>query len=127
MPVTASDRAIVESVLRAMQAGPGGEELMMSLFWDDAVLIEPFSGRPLTHTGKAAIRVNFRQHTAQPLPNMKLVLDRVDVNGEIVRADWKCTSSAFPAPMRGHDLYTIRNGKVARLEIVVDSMPGPPG
>jgi ketosteroid isomerase-like protein len=124
MGVTASDRAVVESLFRAMQTGSGGEEEMVSLFREDAVFIEPFGGRPVTHTGKAAIRKSFRQQTAHSLPDMKLTLDRVDMDGGIVRAEWTCSSSAFPAPMQGYDLFSIRDGKIARLEIVVTSMPG---
>jgi ketosteroid isomerase-like protein len=107
-----------------MQAGRGGEEAMVSLFHDDAVFIEPFSGRPVTHTGREAIRESFRQQTEHPLPDMRLTLDRVDAEGAAVRAQWTCTSAAFPAPMQGHDLFTIRGGKIARLEIVVTNMSG---
>jgi hypothetical protein len=127
MAVKETDRKVVESLFRAMQAGPGGEEPMMSLFWADAVFVEPFSGQPLTHVGHAAIRESFRQQTANPLPDMQLTLDRIDLDGSMVRAEWTCTSSAFPAPMRGHDLFTIRDGKIERLEIVVTAMPGAPG
>jgi ketosteroid isomerase-like protein len=127
MSVTAADRTVVERLFRAMQAGASGEAEMMSLFWDDATFIEPFSGQPITHVGHAAIRESFRQQTAHPLPDMKLTLDRVDLDGPMVRAGWTCTSSAFPAPMRGHDLFTIKNGKIARLEIIVTDMPGAPG
>jgi ketosteroid isomerase-like protein len=124
MSVSASDRAVVEGLFRAMQAGRSGEEAMVSLFHDDAVFIEPFSGQRVTHTGREAIRDSFRQQTAHPLPEMRLTLDRVDAQGADVRAQWTCTSSAFPAPMRGHDLFNIRDGKIARLEIVVTDMPG---
>lgn len=124
MSVLASDRTVVENLFKAMQAGPEGERLMMSLFHDDAVFIEPFGGQPMTHGGHDAIRESFRQQTAHPLPDMKLTLDRVDMDGAIVRAEWTCSSSAFPAPMRGYDLFTIKNGKIARLEIVVKSVPG---
>jgi ketosteroid isomerase-like protein len=115
---------VVEGLFRAMQAGPGGEHLMLSLFHEDAVFIEPFSGRPVTHSGHDAIRASFRQQTEQPLPDMQLTLDRVDMDGGLVRAQWTCSSSAFPAPMRGHDLFTIRDGKIARLEIIVTGVPG---
>jgi hypothetical protein len=107
-----------------MQAGPAGEQLMMSLFREDAVFIEPFSGQPLTHHGHEEIRASFRQQTAHPLPDMTLTLDRVDMDGPVVRAEWTCNSSAFPAPMRGHDLFTIKDGQIERLEIVVTDMPG---
>lgn len=127
MSVSASDRSLVEDLFRAMQAGPAGEQLMMSLFLDDAVFIEPFGGQPVTHQGHEAIRESFRQQTAHPLPDMKLTLDRVDLDGPVVRAEWTCTSSAFPTPMRGHDLFTIKDGKIERLEIVVTGMPGVDG
>src|SRR5262245_4723994 len=123
MAVRASDRALVENLFKAMQAGPAGEQLMMSLFHGDAVFIEPFSGRPVTHTGREAIRASFRQQAEQPLPDMNLTLDRVDLDGSVVRADWTCSSSAFPTPMRGYDLFTIVDGKIAKLEIAVNEMP----
>jgi hypothetical protein len=127
MSVKSSDQAVVESLFRAMQAGPDGERLMMSLFHANAVLIEPFSGQPVTHRGHDAIRESFRQQTAHPLPEMTLTLDRVDVDGALVRADWTCTSSAFPTPMHGHDLFAIKDGLIESLEIIVTDMPGEPG
>lgn len=127
MPVSDADRGVVEGLFRAMQAGASGEEGMVSLFRDDATFVEPFSGRPVSHVGHAAIRASFRQQTAHPLPDMALTLDRVDLDGPVVRAEWTCSSSAFPSPMRGHDLFTIKDGKIARLEIVVTGMPGGPG
>jgi ketosteroid isomerase-like protein len=123
MRVSPSDRAVVENLFMAMQAGPAGEAMMTSLFHDDAVFVEPFSGQPITHTGKKAIQASFAQQTAHPLPDMKLTLDRLDVEGSVVRAQWTCTSSAFPKPMSGHDLFTIHDGKIARLEIVVTPRP----
>lgn len=54
-----------------------------------------------------------------PPPDMRLVLDRADRDGDRMRAVWTCTSPAFPAPMKGYDLFTIRGGKIARLEIVM--------
>ena len=92
----------------------------MSLFADDAVFIEPFSGEPKTHAGFEVIREAFRDSWKEPPPpDMKLVLDRVDRDGDRVRAEWTCTSPVFPAPMKGCDLFTIRDGKIARLEIVM--------
>lgn len=126
MPASDADRGVVERLFRSMQAGAGAEEEMVSLFQDDATFIEPFGGRPVTHVGLAAIRESFRQQTANPLPDMVLTLDRVDLEGPVVRAEWTCASSVFPAPMRGHDLFNIRDGRFDRLEIVVSDMPGPP-
>jgi SnoaL-like domain len=124
MPVSAQQRKVVEDLFRAMQMGPGGEESMMELFADEAVLIEPFSGEPQTHTGRTAIRQSFRDQWKNPLPDLNLVLDRIDLDGRQVRAEWTCTSPVLPAPMRGHDLFTLNaEGKIARLEIIVTDAP----
>jgi hypothetical protein len=124
MPVSAQQRKIVEDLFKAMQMGPGGEEAMMDLFAEEAVFIEPFSGEPQTHTGRTAIRQSFRDQWKNPLPDLKLMLDRVDLDGRQIRADWTCTSPAFPSPMRGYDLFTLNaEGKITRLEIVVTEAP----
>ena len=118
-----SDRKIVQSLFTAMQSGPAGEENLMALFADDAVFIEPFTGRIQTHKGKEAIRASLQGMWQNPAPDLKLTLDRVDVDGDRVRADWTCTSPVFPKPMRGFDLFSIQDGKITRLEITVTEMP----
>lgn len=124
MPLNARQRNTVEGLFRAMQAGPGGEDAMVSLFADDAVFVEPFSGRAQTHTGTAAIRQSFRDQWDNPPPDLTLVLDRVDLDGPLVRAEWTCTSPAFSSPMRGYDLFTLNEaGKITRLEIVLTDVP----
>jgi hypothetical protein len=55
---------------------------------------------------------------------MNLMLERIDLDGKLVRVDWTCSSTAFPTSMRSHDLFTIENGKIARLEIIDTGMPG---
>jgi len=105
MPIPEPHRKTVESLFKAMQMGPSGEEAMMALFDENAVFIEPFSGQVQTHRGKPAIRDSFRQMWKAPLPDLRLTLDRVDLDGETVRAEWTCVSPALPAPMRGFDLF----------------------
>ena len=119
---------VIEQLFKAMQMGPGGEEDLMVLFAEDAVFIEPFAGEPRTHEGKEAIRGSFRNMWSEPESDLRLVLDRVDVDGEQLRAEWTCTSSAFATPMKGHDLFTIASGLISRLEIIITDMPpmGPP-
>lgn len=126
MPVKETDKKLVEALFRAMQAGPGGEEAMMSLFGDEAVFIEPFSGTVQTHQGKNAIRASFQGMWRDPVPDLRLALERVDLDGDRVRAEWSCTSPVFPAAMRGYDLFTIQAGRIQRLEIVVTDMPPMP-
>jgi hypothetical protein len=125
MRVPEEDRRTVESLFKAMQMGPPGEEAMMALFDENAVFIEPFSGQTQTHTGKRAIRDSFRKMWTEPLPDLRLNLGQVELDGDTVRAEWTCVSSAFPAPMRGFDLFQIRAGRITRLEIVVTEMPPP--
>lgn len=124
MAVNAQQRKAVEGLFKAMQAGPGGEDAMVGLFADEAVFIEPFSGQPQTHKGRAAIRQSFRDQWVDPPPDLTLVLDRVDLDGSLVRADWTCTSPAFPSPMRGYDLFMLNDsGQITRLEIIVTDAP----
>ena len=124
MPVSEQQRHTVESMFKAMQAGPDGEDAMMSLFADDAVLIEPFSGQSQAHAGRPAIRQSFRDQWKDPPPDLTLVVGRIDLDGAHVRADWTCTSPVFPSPMRGYDLFTLdAAGKITRLEIIVTEAP----
>ena len=124
MSIDSQQRKVVEDLFRAMQAGPGGENAMMALFADDAVFVEPFSGQPQTHTGTAAIRQSFRDQWKDPLPDLELTLDRVDLDEGVLRAEWTCTSPVFPTPMRGYDLFTLNaDGRIRRLEIVVTDAP----
>ena len=123
MQVGDENRGVVDNLFKAMQAGPAGENAMMALFAEDAVFIEPFSGQVQTHQGEQAIRECFKEMWREPAPDMKLVLERVDMDGDRVRADWTCTSPVFPKPMCGYDLFTISSGKISRLEIVVTDMP----
>jgi hypothetical protein len=124
MPVDESDRRVVEDLLRTMQAGPAGEEELLALFADDAVLVEPFAGRVQTHAGRPAIRAALAEMSKGRAPDLALNLDRVDLEGDSVRAEWTCTSALMPGPLRGHDLLTIRSGKILRLEIIITEMPG---
>ncbi|MCA9653964.1 MAG: hypothetical protein H6712_03790 [Myxococcales bacterium] len=44
--------------------------------------------------------------------------DEIDgVDGEVVRSEWTCTSPAFPGPVKGIDLCTVRDGRIQRLEV----------
>lgn len=123
MDVSTSDRSLIEQVAAAMQAGPDGKEQMMALFTEDAVMVEPFAGHPQTHEGKEAVRTRYYEMVAEPRPpDFRLMLDRLDSDGKQVISEWTCTSSVFPAPMRGVSTYTIHEGKIKRLEIQFKGM-----
>lgn len=123
MPVKTEDRQVVDKVFQAMHAKAQGEKTMASIFASNAVLIEPFSGEPRTHSGKENIMAWFRQAVNEMPPDMAIKMDRIDMDGERVRADWTCTSSVFSTPMKGSDYYRIRGGLIEHAEFVVTEMP----
>jgi uncharacterized protein (TIGR02246 family) len=123
MSVSQTDRNLIENLYKAMEAGAAGENAMLDLFAEDAVFVEPFGGEPKTHTGLSAIRTWHQDIFKEPMPDMRLQLDRVDLDVGRVRAAWTCYSSAFSEPMRGIDYFTIEHGKIQRLEIVITHAP----
>ena len=115
-------RALVERYFAAMRARAAGDNDMAALFADDAVYVEPFSSGPAargekrTHVGKTVIAAFFGNSWQHQPPDMTVSVDRMDVDAGIIRSEWTCSSSVFPAPMRGVDVVTIRDGKIVRLE-----------
>lgn len=100
-----------------MQSGAVAEAKMMSLFAADAEYIEPFSGAPRTHRGKDAIRDVMREGWKTPLPDMRIEIDRLAISGDVLSAEWTCYSPALPGGQgRGENLFTVRDGKIVRLE-----------
>lgn len=128
MSVSQSDRSAVDAYFKAMQLSPDRRpDAMAALFTDDGEYVEPFFGQPRTHKGKAAIRRFFEESAQHEQPGMRVTVNRVDVDGDRLRSEWTCTFPQVPQPMRGYDLYTIRGGKIARLEIhVIEGMPPAP-
>lgn len=107
----------IKRFFAAMQTGATAEGEMMSLFADDAVYREPFSGRDREHRGKAAIRQAMAEGWETPLPDMRIEIDRLQVTGELVRVQWTCHSPALPGGKgSGENIFTLRDGMIARLE-----------
>jgi len=116
--VNEHEKNTIEAVYEAMQAGATGEDRMVELFAEDGVLVEPFSGTPRTHHGQKAIRECYRMMMAAPRPpDFRLALDRIDAESGRILADWTCTASVMPGPMKGQDEYVLEGGKIKRLEI----------
>ena len=114
------DEGVIEKLFEAMAAGPAGEEPMMRLFAEDAVLVETFTGEPREHVGIDSIRRSYRELFREPPPrDMKLVLHRMDRDGKRVRAEWSCLSEDYLEPRRGYDLFVVEGGLIRKLEIVV--------
>ena len=111
----------VEKYFNAMQRGPEGEDDLLALFADDAVYREPFGGRTLT--GRDEIAQWVRASRDQAPPDLVINVERIDVVGEVVEATWSCESPIFLEPTRGRDRFTIRDGKIERLDSEVLQPP----
>ena len=48
----------------------------------------------------------------------------MDVVEQVVEASWLCEPDAFARPARGRDRFTIRDGRIARLETELLELPG---
>ena len=118
-------KTVVEQYFKLMHgAGPDKMEFLRT-FSDDAVLVEPFSGKPQTHKGIKAIESSFRTTWQyQPMPNFRIQMGQVEVAGEKVRAEWSCTWDGLGGSMKGVDHFEVREGKIVRMEVVVTEMPG---
>jgi ketosteroid isomerase-like protein len=109
-----------------MQAGPGGLEELVGLFEDNAVYVEPFTGQSQVHSGKEEIRAFFKNALQQHLRDVQLTLDRLDMDSGRLRSEWTCELGTTRALMRGFDLLTLRDGRIARLETTVTQFPPMP-
>lgn len=122
--MTKSPPPVVADFFRFMQAGAASAAQMMALFADDAVYVEPFSGTVSTHRGKAAIRAAMASGWERPLPDMTISIDRVDLEGDVVRAEWTCRSPVLPGGAgRGVNHFTLREGRITRLETTLLGAP----
>jgi SnoaL-like protein len=121
--ISTGDRSLVAQYLAVMQSGAGGIDQLVELFEDEAVYVEPFSGQPQVHTGRAEIRAFFEEALEDHLRGVRLTLDRLDLDGGRLRSEWTCVVPALPGPMRGFDLLTLRDGLITRLETTVTDFP----
>jgi hypothetical protein len=120
MSDTPEIRSTVERYFAAMRRGAEAEEEMMALFSDDATYIEPFGGQLRTSIGKDAIRTALRSGWEFPLPDLKLVVHRIDVGRGTATSWWTCESPGLPAPVRGRDHYQIADGLITHLTVEFD-------
>lgn len=93
---------------------------MMSLFADDALYDEPFSGDAPAR-GLDEIRARLRSGWENPLPDLELDVLEVEIEGRVARSRWECRSPALPGPVQGTDEYEIVDGRIARLVVRLDS------
>lgn len=107
---------LIQRFFHAMQAGPEGAATLLSLFADDAVYVEPFSGAERTHEGLEAIRAALSPGWEQPLPDLSITVDRVDTEADRITADWTCRSPALPSGQGvGTNVFHLVDGRIQRL------------
>ena len=119
-----SNRELVITYLRSMQVGPAGIDSIVDLYADDGVYVEHLSSAPgqvRTHRGRDAIRKALATGMQWNPPDLRVALDRIEIEGNELVAHWTCTSAQFPHPMSGTDRYQLRQGKIARLETKLDA------
>lgn len=108
--------AVITAFFGAMQAGKAEGERLLALFHPEAEYVEPFSGQPMTHRGTEAIRAAFEKGWEQPLPDMRIEVDQVRVDGGHVTAAWTCYSPALPGGSgSGVNEFDVREGLIHRL------------
>ena len=110
------ERDAIERYFAAMRVGASALEDLVDLFAEDAVYVESFNGPAVAHTGKIEIRRSLEESQQYAPADMTLTLDQVEVQGHHIRSVWTCNAPSFPDPMRGQDLWQIRDGKIQRLE-----------
>ena len=111
-----AERDVIENYYRAMEAGSADQ--MTGLFIADAVYTEPFSkgGEPTVHSGRDEIVGWLAASFQGPNQGVTITLDRIDVDGDDVVAEWTCTGPMLPGPMQGHDRYQVQDGRISRLD-----------
>jgi len=111
---------IVQSYFEAMKAGPDAAEALFALFADDAVYVEPFSGTEQTYEGRPAIEACLRGGWGHTPRDLELTVSRIDVDGDVVRSEWVCTSCALRErddPLRRRVVALSSDGGPARLSM----------
>src|SRR5512140_160639 len=113
---TVAEQDAIERYYRAMEAG--SPDQMRELFAENATYVEPFSkgGEPTSHEGRDEIVSWLAASFEQGNRGVTITLDRLDVDGDAVVAEWTCVGPMLPGPMKGHDRYRLRDGRIARLD-----------
>lgn len=105
-----------------MQLGPEGHDALAELFAPDAEYVEPFSGRS-PHRGRDAIRAYLAAAAPDAPPDLRLHIERLDIDGAQVTATWRCESPVFAVPSRGRDSFIVVGGHIQRLDTTIIDLP----
>ena len=106
-----------------MQRGPEGVAELVGLFADDAIYVEPFTPGGGIHTGRESIASWLSAAQDQAPPELSLTIDRIDARDDPIVVSWTCESPVFARPSRGRDRFTLRDGRIARLETTLTDYP----
>jgi hypothetical protein len=105
----------------AMQAGPSGLELLGTLFAEDAIYHEPFSGQTEPHKGRAAIIKAFDDSRTDAFDDAVITLSDVKVDQDTITIGWTCISQAIPGGQgSGTNVFEMADGKIASLKTTLD-------
>jgi ketosteroid isomerase-like protein len=113
---------LVERYFAAMQRGPDGHDELVELFAVDAEYVEPFTGRG-PHRGREEIRAFLARSAPYAPADLRVHVERLDIAAGQVTATWRCESPDFSRPSRGQDSFTIRDGRIQRLETILIEPP----
>ena len=106
----------IANFFTAMQAGRAGGAALAALFAPDAVYEEPFSGTPQRHAGREAVMAAMARGWEQPLPEMRIAIDRAETRGNVIDLNWTCYSPALPGGKgQGRNRYVMKGGLIAEL------------
>jgi hypothetical protein len=106
----------IANFFTAMQAGRAGGAALSDLFAEDAVYEEPFSGAPQRHSGRTAVMAAMARGWEQPLPEMRIAIDRAETQGNVIELQWTCYSPALPGGKgQGRNRFVMRDGLIAEL------------
>ncbi|WP_305987230.1 nuclear transport factor 2 family protein [Roseibium sp. MMSF_3544] len=105
----------------AMQAGPSGSDILGSLFAEDAVYSEPFSGQTDPHRGRNAILAAFAASRSDAFDDAVINLGAVEIDGDTITVKWTCYSQAIPGGSgSGTNVFTLSGGRIISLVTTLD-------
>jgi SnoaL-like domain len=111
----------ITNFLTAMQAGRVGGEAMAALFSPNAIYVEPFSGEVQRHEGRDAIMIAMSRGWDEPLPNMRIAIEKADTKGDVIKIQWTCFSPALAGGKgKGTNIYRMKDGLIVELETILD-------
>lgn len=114
---TTPSSQLIGRFFNAMMQGESAAAEMSSLFAEDAIYVEPFSGKAKSHTGRSKILRAMQQGWKSPLPDMRITVDQVEADDFGVKAAWTCRSPALPkGAASGVNIFLLDKTKINRLE-----------